>query len=77
MTRISGRMTTEEQLDLGLMTCMGRAGILDYSKVARLSGLDSRTVRSLSEGTTVGTLLYIASALDCTISDLVAQVVVE
>lgn len=47
-----------------LMNCMGAAGVIEYPEVAKLSGLDVRTVRGLHRGTTVGTLLDIAAGLD-------------
>ena len=72
-------MTTREQLNQGLTTCMGRARILEYAEVARRACLDRRSVRNLHEGTEVGTLIKIAAALDspekpCRVADLVAEV---
>ncbi len=72
-------VSSDEQLLRGLRSCMGRAEVMEYTKVAELAGLDRRSVRELDDGTTVGTLRKIAAALStpdrpCTISDLVAEV---
>lgn len=75
-------MNTAYQLHAGLMACRARAGGLEPEEVAKIAGLDPRTIK-LTDGTTVGTLRKIAAALpytvagetrQCTIADVVREV---
>lgn len=63
-------MSIADRLNANLLALMGR---LSFNEVARRAGVAPRSLK-LAEGTRVGTLVKVAGALGCEVSELVREV---